>query len=46
MLKHMFQKKLLIHIENRVNSGRFKPGGLTRFNLTRFFDATRRVNPV
>ena len=36
MLKHMFKRILLIHIENRVDPGRFKPGGLTRFNLTHF----------
>ena len=34
LLIHIFFKsKLLIHIENRVDPGRFKPGGLIKFNL-------------
>lgn len=41
----MFLKKLLIHIGNRVDPGRFKPSGLTRFNFTRFFDPPRRFDP-
>ena len=33
-----FKRKLLIHIENRVDPGRYKPGWLTQFKLTNFFD--------
>ena len=45
LLWQHFKRKLLIHIETLVDPGRFKPGGLTRFNLTHF-DPTRWVNPV
>ena len=43
---HNFKKKLLIHIENMVDPGCFKSGGLTWFILTHFFDPIRRVDPV
>ena len=36
MLKHMFQKKTINTHRKPVDLGRFKPAGLTRFNLTRF----------